>query len=403
MSSYIQDHPAEFGGSYLDEQTHTLHVLTVGGATSLKAQKSLSDLAIRSTATTARSESAGPEWTLSTQAARYSMATLQETRDRVSEAFAREAGNNLTIWYADPRTDTVHIGLNKVKPRLVKLASEDFGDRVTVAQEEQHKTMDKRTKVDGPVSYSHRTPELRDTGVTKSGTAASTPTRLLDSVPYAGGDRIVSTQTIDGVQYIVECTVNFDFVTSSGSPAMGTAGHCGPTGLSWRQGYYDESAQTIHYTGTMGSAYTRIWGNGKSDAELLNDTGNPDGFWPQVYTTSTALENVGSVSPVSVGQKICADGSFTLQSCYGMVTATNVCENVNDDGTIVKVCNLDVAEGVGGTLVQSGDSGGPVYTSGTPHHPLGIISAGTADGLTLDFADMGSVDISLNAYPESSS
>ncbi|MEV8068747.1 hypothetical protein AB0P32_21870 [Streptomyces sp. NPDC085995] len=173
--------------------------------------------------------------------------------------------------------------------------------------------------------------------------------------------------------------------------------------MSWRQGYYDDSTQTIHYTGTMGSAYARIWGNGKSDAELLDDTGNAYGFWPQVYTTSTALEDVGSVSPVSVGQKICADGSFTLQSCYGMVRATNVCENVNDDGTIVKVCNLDVADGVGGTLVQPGDSGGPVYTSGNPHHPLGIISAGSADGLTLDFADMGSVDITLNAYPESSS
>ncbi|MDJ0346460.1 hypothetical protein QMK19_33425 [Streptomyces sp. H10-C2] len=47
-----------------------------------------------------------------------------------------------------------------------------------------------------------------------------------------------------------------------------------------------------------------------------------------------------------------------------------------------------------------GPRGGLVYTLLSPHHPQGIISAGSADGLTLDFSDIGAADISLGGYPE---
>ena len=337
-----------------------------------------------------------------TETAQYDLETLNRVRDQLTAAssgFAAQAGKNLTVWYSDPLTDRVRVGVTKVTPSLKKSAETEFGDKVTLFQEPRHYSMDRLTKVNRTPSFQRVATGLKGGKAARSATA--TATRLLDSAPYAGGDRIVSQQVINGTNYIVQCTVNFDFAMDSGTPSMGTAGHCGGTGVSWLQGYLDDSSKTVKYTGTMGAVYTRQWGNNRTDAELLNDAGNTHGFWTQVYIDNTTLNDVGSVVPVAVGDRSCSDGSFTGQNCSGVVSAAEVCENINDDGTIVKVCNLDIAKS-GTRLVQSGDSGGPVYhENGTTLHPQGIISAGSSNGLELDFADIGSVDIVMNGYPES--
>ena len=61
--------------------------------------------------------------------------------------------------------------------------------------------------------------------------------------------------------------------------------------------------------------------------------------------------------------------------------ASNVCANINDNGTIVTVCNLTSGHSSDGSrLVQHGDSGGPVYVKVTRDvGRSGIISAGNVD------------------------
>ena len=81
------------------------------------------------------------------------------------------------------------------------------------------------------------------------------------------------------------------------------------------------------------------------------------------------------------GAPFCADGALTGENCKGVVDGSNVCANINDNGTIVTVCNLTSGHSSDGSrLVQHGDSGGPVYvkvTGGVGRS--GIISAGNVD------------------------
>jgi len=401
VHAFVRSHPAYFGGSYEDDATRTVYVLTTAGNAVEQQEGELAKIA--GAKPSAAADPGSERWTVVTKPAKYTMASLNAVKDRITSStssFAEQAGNHLTTWYADPVSDTVHVGVTKVTPALRAAAKAEFGDEVTLVQEARHQSMDKLTPVSSTPRIVTETAGAKKSGQTTFSPSATTATRLLDSTPYAGGDRIVSIQTINGAQYVIQCTVNYDFTMDDGTAAMGTAGHCGATGVSWYQGYYDDSTKVIEQTGTMGSAYARIWGDNKTDAELLNDEGNPYGFWTQVYVDNTTLNNVGSVEPVSVGEEACSDGSFTGQNCAGDVTAVDVCENINDDGTIVKVCNLDTA--VASTrLVQSGDSGGPVYLrSGSTLHPEGLISAGSTDGHNLDFSDIGFVDVQLGGYPE---
>jgi hypothetical protein len=404
MASFVRDHPKSFGGLYEDDATHTVHILTVAGGEAQQDQSTLAS-SLKSRMNVAASATSGQGWVVVTEPARYSLATLDGIRDQVTSrasSFADTAGNALSAWYADPRTDTVRMGLTKVTPALRNAAKKEFGDKVSVYTQPRQRSMDKLTPLAKPLTTRQLAASARG-GAQAQSAAAAAPTRLLDSVPYAGGDRIVSMQTIGGKPFIVQCTTNFDYAMNNGTSMMGTAGHCGPTGLSWDQGNLDEATNTVNFTGTMGTAATRIFGNNKLDAELLNDSGNPAGFFTQVYIDNTTLNNVGSVAPVSVGAQACSDGSFTGQNCSGKVTAVDVCESINDDGTLVNICNLDIAT-ASTRLVQSGDSGGPVYEeNGSTLHPEGIISAGSSNGLTLDFTDIGFADIGLGGAPETTS
>lgn len=197
--------------------------------------------------------------------------------------------------------------------------------------------------------------------------------RLLDSLPYYGSDRV----STGGMS----CTVGFE-VYQQISPGvfhygMLTAGHCWSVGTVVQQGYYDSNG-TLHSSGNMGKVTVRSYGNNVVDAEFLDGTAtgtrvtdlvwvgpNPPSQAPHVHSSGTSV----------YGLQVCFDGSFTAENCQGDVDATDVCTQFQYG---YYECHLDRAFSLNGsTLAGGGDSGGPVEThDGTG----GLVVYGTDTG-----------------------
>ncbi|HEY5224888.1 MAG TPA: hypothetical protein VIJ18_17800 [Microbacteriaceae bacterium] len=294
--------------------------------------------------------------------------------------------NRLSAWYQSD--GVVYVGITHPTGHELAALRTKFGHNVQVFAEPQFSTMVKRTPIVHAPALVHRSgpakPNLARTAVGAQSVSPATTTPgnyppFIDSAPYWGGDRIVSTQG----QYIVQCTVTGAY--GNGAPTyMMTAGHCGPTGTVWDQGYYDGT--NIQYSGTMGTDVNTSWGNNRIDGELLS--GNSYGTY--VWTGSNSALAVAGIGRVTPGSSICTDGSFTGHTCGATVASVNTCANINDNGTNFVVCGLDIAN-ANVRVVQAGDSGGPVLTgeTSTSTQIAGSISAGSSDGLQVLFTDSG--------------
>jgi hypothetical protein len=302
------------------------------------------------------------------------------------QPWASEAKPLLTSWGIDPHLNKVRVGITEITPRLTDLAKATFGDMVVLVQETQPRLASKKTRL--PKHFSIRTVDPRRTPSARLDTLAApapTPSRLLDSMPYWGGDRIYRLFTdSSGDTYVLQCTVAFMWST----PAMSSAGHCGPNGTVWTQGYFDEPSQTLYRTGTMGTVFSVQWGNGRIDAELMNRS-----TWDaKVYTALQSEAEVSGYTLPLVGDRVCFDGSVTGEICSPIIRQTNICVNVldPDTGNTVNVCHLDRAdEPLANRICQPGDSGGPVYQYyGTQISAYGIISATNITGNVCWFSDI---------------
>lgn len=212
-------------------------------------------------------------------------------------------------------------------------------------------------------------------------TATTTPTRLLDSQPYYGGDR-VGIENSSG-QVDAECTVAWDYQIS-GKYYMASAGHCATGGQTVLQGY-ENSAKQFVYTGTMGVVANVQFGNNRIDGLILANSS----YFPAIYTSTSGARAVTGTTPVAPTSSICADGSFTGDSCGGIVQHVNECVHENDQGVTYNICGLDEATS-SHRLIQPGDSGGPVL-SNIPDgsvHVSGLISGGNTAGTDLLFTDI---------------
>lgn len=270
--------------------------------------------------------------------------------DIPAAAKAVGASPRLSVWYENG--GEYFVGLTKVAAGDAKALTARLGHTVHVYQQDRFASAVKRTKVNGPASVSHvnARPKTSSTVSPLDITKGNYPP-FIDSTPYWGGDRIASYQTINGVNYVVECTVTAQYGTG-----MMTAGHCG--GSSWYQGYYNGS--TIVESGTMGSVAKRFWGNNEIDSEILTGGSYDHDVWalPSGNGALIAL----SVKGPATGTSVCTDGSTTGYICGATITSNDVCSNVNDNGTIVTVCGLNIAQNNNAVIVQPGDSGGPVLT-----------------------------------------
>jgi hypothetical protein len=315
-------------------------------------------------------------WKLHAVPARNSLADLHQVMDRVPATLP-----GAVVWYVDPRQDRVVVGLPTVTAADRRAATAAFGDRVQVITHEQPRSMVGSAVPGSP-------PKVVRIGA-GSGIQpqASDPDRLTDSLPYAGGDRIIWWDS----KSVRWCTGGFAWAESSGQEAMSTAGHCGALGETWYQGYYQASNNTIYYTGIMGKPNLRSWGDGPPDAELMTGGASPF-YYPWVYTVGPILHQVVDYHIPVTGQGICADGSMTEENCAGVVQSADVCTTIiDDDKQPHRVCHQTYAT-AGSRLDQPGDSGGPVYdfadqSAGTLR-AMGTISAGNSAGTDLYFTNI---------------
>jgi hypothetical protein len=380
LQHYVDLNQDQFGGIYLDADSHTVHV-NVTSAVTIMASHYLQGFG----SITATDQSRGA-MSIHVQRVPYSTAQLNTVMKEITtrQPWADQSKSVLISWGVDPRTDKVLVGLTAVTPELRAAAAQAFGDTVALTQADRLKFAVKKTTLDRP---------LKTAEVTRSAAFSPQVTdnpRLLDSTPYYGGDRIFREV---GSNSIIQCTTSFEWT----GPAMVTAGHCGGANETWYQGYLDEGDNTAYYSGTMGIANRVAFGNGQVDGATLTDPlGPPGGIWAaKVWANPAVVYRVmGTTGTNSVGDNVCFDGSFTNQSCGAIIQQARVCTNVDDDGTTVTVCGVDIARSTGPRITQPGDSGGPVFGSIDAVNNFvkvaGIISAGSDDGLTGVFTDLGS-------------
>jgi hypothetical protein len=383
LQSYLDRKPGEFGALYLDNRSHTVYVNVVSGGQPAAIQ----DLGRQVAADSAVGR--GAQLRVAVRQVRYSQSQLSATMAAVTDRqpWVSIARPVLATWGIDPRSDKVIIGLTQITPLVAAAAHTTFGDEVSLVRQQRPQLAIGLTAL--PPGYRTVKLSLPHKGTVRGATpsVAPSPSRLLDALPYYGGDRIYRLISLSGQTYVEECTVAFTWST----PGMTSAGHCGPTGTVWTQGYLDTSNNTLYKTGSMGTVQDTQYGTNRPDDALITKSS----WAPYVYT---ALQNwlpVGGPDAPYVGDTVCTDGSFTGQNCTAVVSQRTICTNVKNPitGTFVYICDLDVATSSNSTtLVQPGDSGGPVYVnlSGTLY-ANGLICAGNSARTTVWFTDIANV------------
>lgn len=319
------------------------------------------------------------------------LAELLQIRDSVPlrQPFASAAGSSLSVWYPDPATGTVIVGVTRVTPAIVAAARSTWGSTVRVVQRDRPQVATRVSRVTRTLQVASSGKSLGKTAAPAPATAPA-PSRLLDAPPYYGGTRI-GVPDYPSAGYITECTAAF----SNATKAMLSAGHCFRANTVVQQGYLDGT--TWNYTGNMGKVDWVQWGTDRPDAEQINPAlvGQQGVATPIYNTLTTSVQVNGNAYRYSIGAPFCTDGSFTGEKCKGVVDSANICANENDNGTTVRVCNLISGHSTDGSrLVQHGDSGGPVYakvTGGVARS--GIINAGNVAsgqaGNQVYFTDLG--------------
>ncbi|MFE0590110.1 alpha-lytic protease prodomain-containing protein [Micromonospora echinospora] len=387
--------PDRYAGVVLDADAATVR-LFVRGSDRVEATKTLRSLAAAPTG------SADSSLRLHLVPVRHSMRDLSATMNQVPERqpFASVAGKNLSAWYVDPAQNKVVIGMTQVTPEARSAAAQTFGATVDLVVMPRHRTMVRRDRIDGDkleVRAAPRAAAERRSGP-RAATVAAAPTRLLDAQPYYGGSRIVRTYTEGGSTYVAQCTAAFT-VTTTSTLRMSTAGHCGATGTAWQQGYL--GGNTLYTTGSMGSMASVQWGDGRMDAAVLSG----GSYWPgAVYggQVDTTAWGVTGQRAGTIGEVVCSDGSVTREVCGAKIHAVNACLDLNDDGTIVRVCNQTLANAIPevGVIVQPGDSGGPVHAHVDANRVqgIGIISGGSPNGRQLNYTQIQNFSTTFNSY-----
>jgi hypothetical protein len=362
VAALVGQHSDVFGGLILDSRGATLTVYTASGSGRPAQAQSLLRNVLDRVPTTRRGVR------VIVEERPWSAADLDAVRAGIPshEPFASAAGKGLSTWYVDPASNTVRVGLTAVTPAARKAAAQTYGSAVTLETRSRYSVAKKVIPLGG------RLRSAGDPGAVGPAVAPS-PSRLLDTQPYFGGVRI----GVLANNLLTLCTAAFP---NSARTRMLTAGHCFPSNAVVQQGYLDTAVNAFITTGIVGRIDWRQWGNNRIDAETVNSQGQGTPLAAFMYTSLQGSKPIGAQVISLNGATVCADGSFTGENCRGVVDATNLCANIVDGTTTLRVCGLDSAHSSDGSrLVQPGDSGGPVYSYDPTHsnvQPTGVVSAG---------------------------
>lgn len=319
---------------------------------------------------------------------------LQSIMDTVtaSQVWLARHGATLNTWYPDPAAGKVVAGFSILTPGLVRLVARRFADQVAVIHADEFTEAVRDSRVRGFAKAVHIRGKAGAVALTSS---APAPTRLLDSQPYYGGDRIYFIYSAPDGLHIRQCTGNFEFRNGGGTAEMGSAGHCSGNGQGWTQGYQDSQGM-VHNTGPMGTTAVSSFANGEVDAQVMYGRT----YAPYVYTSTTQSETVAGITVPVTGATVCADGAFTGQNCKGKVSTVNGCFTESEKGLpAVTYCHAAAAISTDGSrMAQAGDSGGPVYTNnGTAIRAEGVIDSISSTGQAVQFSMINYVQTTLAA------
>ncbi|MER6798320.1 hypothetical protein [Amycolatopsis mediterranei] len=293
------------------------------------------------------------------------------------------ADGRVTAWHIDEDANQVVIEIANPSDKDVLALRDRYGSGlVRVISGRRPTTAAKVTTTEKPIKL-----QKASKGSIAVPSQAKSPSRLLDFPAYNSAVRIftVGPSPTGSGSTIFECTTAMNRASLT---QVVTAGHCGPTGTTFYQGYFDKASSTAYYSDILGTVTLSIDGNGDpdfaniqpyvplSDQQYTSDVVNLEEY---VATTQTN----DSIKFV-VGQSVCTNGSFSGYTCRGAtVNAVDICI---DTDVADLVCGIDRAtSGDGGSIVQSGDSGGPILT--------GSLSAGAQVGGVIVAEDRYGLDV----------
>jgi hypothetical protein len=288
-----------FGGISFDEKTATATVRYDDSASERVAMTRLGRLA----------DTRAGGWRVVLQKVPHSLAELDTVRQRVATdaEWRAVAGDVISKWYINVRTNRVTVGVTELTPQVRETAEKLFGDLVTLqVAPRQHR----QSRVD-------------------------------DFEPWTAGIRIFFNPGGG-------CTSGFIIRTVSApiQRRMVSAGHCGNLGATITNNGDLVGSVVDQQLAQNGLDYAHIAGRAY---EAWMYTGGPD--------SNVGFPIKGSILS-GVGLGVCTNGATTGENCAGQVTAIDICVTF-DDG--ITTCFLDEAQSTNGSALSNpGDSGGPV-------------------------------------------
>lgn len=247
----------------------------------------------------------------------HSMAQLESVTSSIgADATLPASGIDLSSWGPDVVSNTVVVHLRHYIPQAAEIIKAKFGGAVTVATSDEN---------------------------------AAGSSRLADSAPWYGGDRLDASQS---------CTSWFEASKAGVGAVVLLSGHCGG-------GTFTNGGKVV---GTVSqSAFTP-----SMDAEIIPVSSNSPYIWSD--PTSTTRHVTGTSSSDPIGTLLCTDGMTDREVCSVKILAGG--QTVNYDGVAVQ--GLVAAQQTShAAAFSAGDSGGPVEaTSGsTSATAFGMIEA----------------------------
>jgi hypothetical protein len=302
--------------------------------------------------------------------------------------------DQLSNWYLDSAGVT-HVGLTSFTASQASALKATLGPATVITKADAVEGAEGYAPVNGPVAAKLLAPRSRSTrSVTPDiGTSGSggdgkgiTPgdyEPFLTVPTYPGGVRIVRQ---DG-GLVVWCST-----TALWGGKMLTAGHCGPNGTSWQQGYYENGE--IAASGPAGKASSVHWEADNPDVALLSGGAGWDtGMYISKDKGNVSFVTVAGAAVSQVGTEVCTDGTTSGYGCGAKVTIVNGCVNMTERGKTVHECGMDSAYNPNTVITRPGDSGGPVITkpSGGKVVVAGDISGESNGGHTVWYSDVSRI------------